>query len=108
MRRVLFLGLSIALQDLLVGLSFLVIQAVVNTLGVTASAGAGKMDRARKALRSTIIVSTCFGIVMFVLAFFKGTLLTGIFAKDLDVISFTREKGKCKNLYQRSQKCLPM
>lgn len=115
--RVFRLGLPIALQDLLVGLSFLVIQAVVNTLGVTASAGvgvaqkvcgfimlvplafmqsisafvaqnagAGRMDRAVRALRSTVIVSFGFGFAMFFLSFFHGTLLTGIFAKDNAVI----------------------
>lgn len=115
--KVLKLGSPIALQDFLVGLSFLVVQAIVNTLGVTASAGvgvaekvcgfimlvpsafmqsisafvaqnagAGKMDRALKALRSTIAVSFAFGFAMFVLAFFRGDLLTGIFAKDSDVV----------------------
>ena len=115
--RVLRLGIPIALQDFLVGISFLVIQAIVNTLGVTASAGvgvaekvcgfimlvpsafmqsisafvaqnvgAGKPDRARKALRSAILVSFVFGFSMFVLAFFHGTLLTGLFAKDQEVI----------------------
>ncbi|MBQ2101863.1 MAG: MATE family efflux transporter [Lachnospiraceae bacterium] len=116
-RHVLGLGLPIALQDFLVGLSFLVVQAIVNTLGVTASAGvgvaekvcgfimlvpasfmqsisafvaqnvgAGKMDRAHKALRSSIAVSFVFGFTMFVLAFFRGSLLTGLFAKDQEVI----------------------
>ena len=116
-RRVVGLGLPIALQDFLVGLSFLVVQAIVNLLGVTASAGvgvaekvcgfimlvpaafmqsisafvaqnvgAGKMDRAHKALRSAIAVSFLFGFSMFVLAFFRGSLLTGIFAKDEAVI----------------------
>ena len=115
--RVLKLGSPIALQDFLVGFSFLVVQAIVNTLGVTASAGvgvaekvcgfimlvpaafmqsisafvaqnagAGKMDRAMKALKSTIAVSFVFGFAMFVLAFFRGDLLTGIFAKDADVV----------------------
>jgi len=115
--RVLGLGIPIALQDFLVGISFLVIQAIVNTLGVTASAGvgvaekvcgfimlvpaafmqsisafvaqnvgAGKMDRAHKALRSAIAVSFVFGFSMFVLAFFRGELLTGLFAKDREVI----------------------
>ena len=115
--NVLKLGLPIALQDFLVGISFLVLQAIVNTLGVTASAGvgvsgkvcgfimlvpsafmqsisafvaqnvgAGKMDRAYKALRSAIAVSFVFGIVMFALAFFKGDLLTGLFAKEDTVI----------------------
>jgi putative MATE family efflux protein len=115
--RILKLGIPIALQDFLVGFSFLVIQAIVNDLGVTASAGvgvsqkvcgfimlvplafmqsisafvaqnvgAGRMDRATKALKSTIAVSFVFGIAMFALAFFKGNLLTGLFAKDDDVI----------------------
>ena len=111
------LGLPIALQDFLVGFSFLVIQAIVNDLGVTASAGvgvsqkvcgfimlvplafmqsisafiaqnvgAGKMDRCYKALKSTIAVSFFFGVAMFALSFFKGDMLTNIFAKDEDVI----------------------
>ena len=53
---------------------------------VAQNAGAGKMDRALKALRSTIAVSFAFGFAMFVLAFFRGDLLTGIFAKDSDVV----------------------
>lgn len=111
------LGIPIALQDFLVGISFLVIQAIVNTLGVTASAGvgvaekvcgfimlvpaafmqsisafvaqnvgAGKMDRAYKALRGAIAVSFAFGFSMFLLSFFRGSLLTGLFAKDQAVI----------------------
>ena len=115
--RVLKLGLPIALQDFLVGISFLVLQAIVNTLGVTASAGvgvaqkvcgfimlvpgsfmqsisafvaqnigAGKPDRALKALKSSIAVSFLFGVAMFAFAFFKGDLLTGLFAKDEEVI----------------------
>ena len=111
------LGIPIALQDFLVGISFLVIQAIVNTLGVTASAGvgvaekvcgfimlvpaafmqsisafvaqnvgAGKMDRAYKALRGAIMVSFVFGISMFAVGFFKGSILTGLFAKDQSVI----------------------
>ena len=39
------LGLPIALQDLLVGISFLVIQAIVNSLGVVPSAGVGVAER---------------------------------------------------------------
>ncbi|MBO4782805.1 MAG: MATE family efflux transporter [Lachnospiraceae bacterium] len=115
--RVVKLGIPIALQDFLVGLSFLVLQAIVNSLGVTASAGvgvsqrvcgfimlvplafmqsisafvaqnvgAGKMDRAYKALKSTVAVSFFFGVAMFALSFFKGDMLTGIFAKENDVI----------------------
>ena len=39
------LGVPIALQDLLVGISFLIIQMVVNTMGVTASAGVGVAEK---------------------------------------------------------------
>ncbi len=39
------LGLPIALQDLLVGISFLVLLAIVNALGVTASAGIGVAEK---------------------------------------------------------------
>ncbi len=45
-RRELALGFPVALQELLVGLSFLVIQTVVNGLGVTASAGVGVAEKA--------------------------------------------------------------
>ena len=112
-RQVLKLGIPIAFQDLLVGLSFLVIQAVVNALGVTASSGvgvaekvcgfimlvpaafmqsisafvaqnigAGKPDRALRALRSAIAVSFVFGVAMFLLSFFGGIPLCALFAKD--------------------------
>ena len=44
-RKVTALGLPIALQDLLVGISFLVLQAIVNGLGLTASAGIGVAEK---------------------------------------------------------------
>ena len=43
--RILKLGTPIALQELLVGLSFIVIQAVVNSINVTASAGVGVAEK---------------------------------------------------------------
>lgn len=43
--RVLVLGLPIAFQDLLVSMSFLVIMAVINKLGVIASAGIGVAEK---------------------------------------------------------------
>lgn len=107
------IGTPVALQDLLVGISFLVLVAIVNGIGVTASAavgvankvcafimlvplafmqsmsafvaqnlGAGRPDRAKQALKSGIAVSFAFGVVMFVLAFFRGDLLAGIFSGD--------------------------
>lgn len=44
-RRILTVGLPIALQDLLVSISFLIILAIVNSLGVIASAGVGVAEK---------------------------------------------------------------
>lgn len=44
-RKIVSLGLPIALQDLLVSISFLVILAIVNSLGVVASAGLGIAEK---------------------------------------------------------------
>ena len=43
--KILSLGTPIAIQDLLVGISFLVILAIVNALGLTASAGVGVAEK---------------------------------------------------------------
>lgn len=43
--RILRLGIPIALQDLLVSISFLIIMAIVNRLGVVASAGIGVAEK---------------------------------------------------------------
>ena len=116
-RRVVRLGLPIAVQDLLVGVSFLIIQAIVNGLGLVPSAGvsvaekvcafimlvpssfmqsmsafvaqnagAGKYRRAARALGCGIGLSLAVGVVMALLAFFRGEWLGGIFSGDGEVI----------------------
>ncbi len=111
------IGTPIALQDLLVGVSFLVMLAIVNKIGLTASAGvgvaekvcafimlvpaafmqsmsafvaqnygAGKADRAKQALKTGIAVSFVFGFIMFLLTFFRGDLLAGIFSGDREAV----------------------
>ena len=116
-RKVTSLGVPIALQDFLVGVSFLVLLAIVNSLGLVASAGMGvaekvcgfimlipaafmqamaafvaqnigarKYDRAKKSLVYAIAASAIPAVVMFVVSFWKGDLLSGIFANDPDVI----------------------
>ena len=116
--RVTALGLPIALQDLLVGISFLVLLAIVNDLGLIPSAGigvaervcgfimlipaafmqamsafvaqnvgAGKYDRAKRALGCAIGVSMLPAVAMFVLTFWRGDLLAGVFSKDPAVIA---------------------
>ena len=117
-RKIFFLGAPIALQDFLVGISFLIILAIVNSLGLNESAGvgvaekvctfimlvplafmqsmsafvaqnrgAGRLDRAEKALKYAIGVSLIFAITMFYISFFHGDFLSWIFAKDTDVIA---------------------
>ena len=44
-KKVMVLGLPIALQDLLVGISFLIVLAIVNDLGLIASAGVGVAEK---------------------------------------------------------------
>ena len=116
-RRVTTLGLPIALQDLLVGVSFLVLLAIVNDLGLTPSAGigvaervcgfimlipaafmqgmaafvaqnfgAGRFDRAKRALGYAVGVSAMLAVVMFAVTFWRGDLLSGVFSKDPAVI----------------------
>ena len=113
LRKMVGLGAPIALQDLLVSISFLIILAIVNSMGVTASAGvgvaekvcafimlissafmqsisafvaqnygAGRMDRAKKALHYGVAVSFAIGVGMFFLSFFHGNVLAGIFSSD--------------------------
>ena len=121
-RQILRLGVPIALQDLLVSISFLLITVIVNGLGLIASAGvgvaeklcgfimlvpsaymqsmsafvaqnmgAGRPDRARRALLCGVASSLVAGILMFWLAFFHGDLLAALFAKDATVIAAATE-----------------
>lgn len=48
--------------------------------------GAGKPQRARKAMLYAMAVSLCFGAPMFCIAFFRGDFLAGIFARDAQVV----------------------
>ena len=121
-RKVTSLGLPIALQDFLVGISFLVLLAIVNGLGLIASAGvgvaekvcgfimlipaafmqamaafvaqnvgAGQYSRARKALIYAICVSAALAVIMFAVTFWRGDLLSSVFANDADVIFASAE-----------------
>ncbi len=116
-RRILRLGTPVALQDVLVSVSFLAIAAIVNSLGVIASAGvgvaeklcgfimlvpssfgqslsafvaqnigAGRKDRAKRAMLYGMGASLCCGVVLAWLSFFHGDLLAGLFARDGEVI----------------------
>ena len=111
-------GAPISLQDGLVTVSFLVIAAIINRLGLIASAGvgvaervcgfimlvpsafsqslsafvaqnigAGKYDRAQKALFYSIAASLVCGLFMGYFAFFHGNLLAAVFSKDGEVVA---------------------
>lgn len=112
--RILRLGVPVALQDVLVSISFLAIAAIVNGLGVIASAGvgvaeklcgfimlvpssfgqslsafvaqnigAGRKDRAKRAMLYGMGSSLCCGVALAWLSFFHGGLLSGLFARDV-------------------------
>jgi Na+-driven multidrug efflux pump len=53
---------------------------------VAQNIGAGKYRRAKKSLLYAIAVSSMLAIVMFVITFWRGDLLSGIFANDSEVI----------------------
>ena len=115
---ILRLGVPVALQSVLVNISFLAITAIVNGLGVIASAGmgvaeklcsfimlvpssfgqslsafvaqnigAGRKDRAKKAMLYGMASSLCCGVVLAWLSFFHGDVLAGLFARDAAVIA---------------------
>ena len=117
LKKMTALGAPIALQDLLVSISFLIILAIVNSIGVTASAGvgvaekvcafimlissafmqsisafvaqnygAGRLDRAVKALHYGAGVSFVIGVCMFFITYFHGDTLAAIFSSDPEVI----------------------
>ena len=114
--RIIGIGFPIALQDLLVGISFLIVLAIVNRYGVITSAGvgvaeklcgffllvpiafsqgmasfvaqnygAGKIDRAHKALRYGISISLVCGLMLGYLSFFHSVPISSIFADDAAV-----------------------
>lgn len=116
-KRILQVGLPLAVQDALVNLSFLIITMIVNTMGLVASAavgvvekiiifamlpptafasaiatitaqniGAGKPERARKALWYGVGYSLLFGIAVFLYAQFFPEHITAIFSNDPEVI----------------------
>lgn len=115
-------GWPIALQELLVSISFMVILAIVNRLGVIASAGvgvaekvcgfimlvpsafsqsmsafvaqnigAGKYGRAKQTLWCAVAASFIIALFMGWFAFFHGDILSGIFARDAQVIAASSE-----------------
>lgn len=111
------LGAPLALMEVLVGGSFLFLQAITNSFGVIYSAaigvtqklvafimllpagfaqamttftaqnmGAGKPDRAKKALKYSISTAVGLGLFVAYFSFFHGNLLAEIFTEDSAVV----------------------
>ncbi len=58
---------------------------------VAQNMGAGKPERANKALFQAMGISFCFGVGMFLLTFFAGGWLASLFSRDPQVIEAARE-----------------
>ena len=58
---------------------------------IAQNAGAGKEDRAKLTMKTGMLIGIAVGIVMFLLAYFKGDMLSHIFASDEGVIARSAE-----------------
>ncbi|TGY95503.1 MATE family efflux transporter [Petralouisia muris] len=116
------LGFPIALQDMLVNISFLILCAIVNGIGLEASSGygiaqkvtafvmlipsslmqsmsafvaqnvgAGKEERAKKAMLAGMAIGACIGVFIFAFSFFRGDLPSALFTSDSGYIAKSAE-----------------
>lgn len=118
LRQLLWVGMPIAIQETMVQISFLVVNSVVNGMGLVQSAGygvaqkiitfimlvpsafmqsvsafvaqnagAGKPERARKGLFTSILTGSILGSMIFTASVFGGEWLSALFTKDSEVIT---------------------
>jgi len=111
-KKILFYGVPVAMQELLTGVSFMVILAILNDFGLTASAGvgiaerlagiffiipgsmlaalsafsaqnvgAGRRDRALRAMLVSMGITCSAGLVVFLASFWHGAALASLFSK---------------------------
>ncbi len=116
------LGIPIAVQEFLTQISFLILCAIINNLGLEASSGygiaqkvvsfvmlipsslmqsmsafvgqnvgAGKEDRAKKAMFTGMGVGIFIGIFVFALSFFRGDIPASVFTSDAAYIEKAAE-----------------
>ena len=121
-KKFLTLGFPIALQDMLVNISFLILCAIVNGISLEASSGygiaqkvtsfimlipsalmqsmsafvaqnvgAGKEERARKAMFTGMAAGACIGIFIFALSFFRGDVPSALFTPNAEYIAKSAE-----------------
>ena len=116
------LGFPIALQDLLTNISFLILCAIVNSMGLAASSGygiaqkvtafvmllpsslmqsmsafvgqnvgAGKEQRARRAMVTGMGIGAAIGVVIFLITFFNGQLPSALFTSNSEFAARSAE-----------------
>lgn len=117
LRKILSIGIPIALQEATVQISFLVINSIANSMGTMPAAGyavaqkivtfivlipssvmqtvsafvaqnigAGKKDRAKKGYLTAMITGCSVGVVIFLIGFFGGAMVSSLFTSDKEVI----------------------
>jgi putative MATE family efflux protein len=124
-REILFFlqtGVPIAFQELLTNVSFLILCAIINNIGLEASSGygiaqkvvnfvmlvpsslmqsmsafvgqnvgAGREDRARKAMYTGMGIGSAIGVLIFSLAFFRGDVPSSLFTSNAAYIAKSAE-----------------
>ena len=121
-RNFLKVGFPIALQEFLTNISFLILCAIINGMGLEASSGygiaqkvvsfimlipsslmqsmsafvaqnvgAGKEDRARKAMRTGMLLGVCIGVFVSALSFFRGDIPSALFTGNQAFIAKSAE-----------------
>lgn len=79
---------GVGVAEKLCGFIMLVPSAFMQSMSafVAQNVGAGKLDRAGKALLQGIGASVCFGVILFWVSFFHGDILAGLFNKDAAIV----------------------
>ena len=121
-KKFLKLGFPLALQDMLVNISFLILCAIVNSISLEASSGygiaqkvtsfvmlipsslmqsmsafvaqnvgAGKEERAKKAMITGMTTGAFIGIFIFALSFFRGDVPSALFTPNAEYIAKSAE-----------------
>ncbi|MFR0985774.1 MAG: MATE family efflux transporter [Frisingicoccus sp.] len=124
-REILFFlqtGVPIAFQELLTNISFLILCAIINGIGLEASSGygiaqkvvafvmlvpsslmqsmsafvgqnvgAGREDRARKAMYTGMAIGAFVGIIIFAVSFFRGDVPSALFTSNPEYIAKSAE-----------------
>lgn len=115
-------GFPIALQEFLTNLSFLILCAIINGMGLEASSGygiaqkvvsfvmlipsslmqsmsafvaqnvgAGREDRAKRAMRTGMVIGVIIGVFVTLLSYFRGDIPSALFTSNPDFIARSAE-----------------